>query len=1000
MLKHPHYTRSRIHQLVQRIAGKIYDERLAVTDLSVAGPVDRIPFAEAQKLTGFQPVKVGHSFGPLWATYWFRGRATVPGSWNGSRVDLLWDSQSEATLWLDGRSAQGLNMTAGDRPDAILMDRCEGGEAVSFQVEMACNVKFGAPNGIETGFRGTATPFTLRRCEIARFDPQAWDLYWDIYVLAQLESELAKTNSDGSWGGLLLAELNRFCNEFDLDDRATWDKSRPILRALHEHRNASRTMELSVIGHAHIDTAWLWPLAEAHRKCERTFSTATTYMRDYREYRFACSQAYQYATIRQRNPDLYARIRQCVARGQFVPVGGTWIEPDCNIPSGEALCRQFLVGQRFFEREFGRRCGEFWNPDVFGYNGQLPQIMRQAGITRFLTQKLSWNRFNKPHHHTFVWRGIDGSEVLTHFPPSDTYNAFAPGGDRNEITWLRQNLLNYRDHDRSHEAIMLYGFGDGGGGPTKGMLEVLRRVADLQGLPRTTQRSSDEFFQRLERDITDRPVVVGELYFEYHRGTYTSQALVKRNNRRGEQLMHDLEFLATAAALGRRGHAYPKPALDDLWATLLLNQFHDILPGSSIREVYEDSARQFDEFFERGRALLRDAAGNGSTWINTIGCPRAEVVEHEGRLEFVEADPFAAGRVSSTKEAVRFTEETGRLTIENETLRAVLNAGGRLVSLIHKPDGRESLAAEGNVFEMYDDQPTEYDAWDVDPFHLETGRVCPPAHRWEVVRRDPLRVEIRFEHAISATSRLAQIVRLDAGARRLEFHCEADWNESHKFLKVAFPVRVRSMNATYEMQFGHVERPTHYNTLYDLARYEVPMHRWFDVSEHGFGVAILNDCKYGGSTFDHVMRLSLLRAPKMPDPTCDIGAHRFAWAVLPHAGTWRDAGVVAEAARFNHALLPGGPTPWSGSFARVDDPNLVLDTIKRAEDSDAVVLRFYECHGARGTAHVRLAHPCREAVRCNVLEDEFGALACEDGSFTLEYLPHQVLSVKVRQRCS
>ncbi|MCG3148762.1 MAG: hypothetical protein PCFJNLEI_02209 [Verrucomicrobiae bacterium] len=977
MLRHPDYTRDRINQLTQRLGNLIYSDRRPVANLLVTGPGDRISYAAAQKLTGFRPAKIDEQFGPLWATYWFRGQTTVPADWTGSRVDLLWDTQSEATLWLNGRSAQGLNMTQGDRPDAILLDQCQGGEALEFQIEMACNVKFGSPVGAETGgFSPTRSPFTLRRCEIARFDPVAWELYWDVYVLAKLEAELAKEAgiSDKSWQGLLLAELNHFCNVFALDDRATWPAAHQIIRALYQHPPTDREFELSVIGHAHIDTAWLWPLGETDRKCERSFSSATTYMRDYPEYRFACSQAYQYALIRDRNPDLFQRIKTAAATGQWVPVGGTWIEPDCNIPSGESLARQFLFGQRFFEKEFGQRCREFWNPDVFGYNGQLPQLMRLAGITRFLTQKLSWNRFNRPHHHTFTWRGIDGTAVLTHFPPSDNYNSLSPYGDRNEISWLRLNLRDFRDHDRSHEAIMLYGYGDGGGGPTKPMLEILRRATNLHGLPRTVQRTSNEFFDRLERDVTDLPVMVGELYFEYHRGTYTSQAAVKRNNRRAEQLLHDLEFFAVATTR--------RTDLTALWQLLLLNQFHDILPGSSIAEVYADSARQFADLFARGEKLLP----TGPQLINTTGFARAEVVEHAGQLTYVEAPPYGPGKLTTTTDAVKLTN----LTLENQHLRAVFTPGGRLTSLTG--NGREAIAGDANLFEIYEDWPTNYDAWDVDPFHLETRQVCAPATRWEIVRRDALRTEIKFTYTIGKASTLTQTIRLDAGARRLEFHCVADWHEAHRMLKVAFPVNVHAMNATYEMQFGHVERPTHYNTAYDLARYEVPLHRWFDISEHGFGVAILNDCKYGGSTYGNTLRLSLLRAPKSPDPQADMGRHEFAFAIVPHAGNWRDAGIVAEAYRFNFPFRAGTLTE---SFASVADSNLVLDTIKFAEDSDAIILRFYECHGARGTARVRLARHFQRAVACNLLEDEAAPVQLSRNELTLDYQPHQIITIKL-----
>lgn len=998
MLRHPVYTRDRVRQLVDKLGSRIYSDKVAVVELVVAGPTDRITYDEAQKLSEFRQAKLGDQFGPPWATFWFRGKVDVPADWKGDRVDLLWDSQSEATLWIDGRSIQGLNMNQGNRPDAVVLAEARGGETLTFQIEMACNNKFGISKGDGLLMQSDPiSPFHLRRCELARFDPQAWDLYYDAVTLVQLEQNLQKdsSSSDHSWQGLLLSELNRLANTIDLDDRSTWPAAKEILKKLYENRNASRAFELTAIGHAHIDCAWLWPLAETHRKCVRSFSTATTYMRDYPEYRFACSQAYQYEYIKQHHKDLYQRIRDCVASGQWVPVGGTWVEPDCNIPSGEALCRQFLFGQRFFEREFGRRCKEFWNPDVFGYNGQLPQIMRLAGIERFLTQKLSWNRFNTPHHHTFTWRAIDGSEVLTHFPPADSYNAMGQNDGLGEVEWIRRSAREYRDHDRSHEGIMLYGFGDGGGGPTKHMLEIIRRSADLQGLPRTQQRSSDEFFERLEKDCADRPLMIGELYLEYHRGTYTSQAQTKKNNRKAQQLLHDLE-LVSVLAHKHAAVAYPREALERMWKIVLLNQFHDILPGSSIKQVYEDADAQYAQVFAEGQNLVDQALGTGSDMLNTIGVARHEVVETDGKLKTVTAQPFALASKASDAKPVSLVFNSDKYVIANEHIRAVFTQGGRLVSLLRQGDDREVVAGQANILEIYDDHPTNFDAWDVDPFHIETRQICPEAQSHKLVRRDPLRGEVAFSYRFGMASTMQQVVQLDAGARRLEIHCHVDWHEDNKMLKLAYPVNVIAMNATYEMQFGDVERPTHYNTPYDLARYEVPMHHWFDLSEHGLGMAILNDCKYGGSVYDNVMRLSLLRAPASPDPTCDRGEHRFSLALMPHAGNWRNAGVVAEALRFNYPLrfvdaqrLPGG------SLAHVDTTNLIIDTIKKAEDSDDLVIRLYECHGARGVATLCLAEPPARAVLSNILEDEQSELQVQGSNIRIYYQPRQVITILV-----
>jgi alpha-mannosidase len=989
--RHPKYTRDRIAQVGERIRALIHADVSDPDSLRVAGPVDRIPPGDAEELE-YRNAELGERFGPLWATYWFRVEATVPAEWAGERVDLLWVSHSEATLWIDGRPVHGLNSSPGGaRVDAPVLDPAAGGERLDLRVELACNGKFGElPRPY-----ASLEPVVLDRCRIARFDRRAWDLHHDFDVLRRLEAD-AVNGLDESWAGELLSELNRFCNVWIEADRSTWNGAEAILKALLDHGNGSHTHELSAIGHAHIDTAWLWPLAETQRKMVRTFSSQTASMDRYPEFRFACSQAQQYDWIRTRSPDLYRRIREHAEAGRWVPVGGTWIEPDCNLPSGESLVRQFLHGQRFFEREFGRRCSEFWNPDVFGYNGQLPQIMRGAGIGRFLTQKLSWNRFNPPPHHTFTWQGIDGSEVLAHFPPADTYNATA------EVEELRKSARDYKDHDRSGRSLLVFGYGDGGGGPTPEMLETLRRVRDLQGVPRTTLVSSDEFFEALEADARDLPTIVGELYFEYHRGTYTTQAAVKRGNREGERALHDADLLAALA--GRlAGAEHPGERLAELWQLLLLNQFHDILPGSSIALVYEDAARDHAEVRAGADAIAAGAlaalggAGEGATPFNTIGFGRAEVVAGpDGDLVWVEAPPYGFGTVGAAPAPVSATETADGVVLENGVLCAELGRDGLVRSLVEVGSGREALAAPGNVLQVYDDHPTQFDAWDVDPFHLETASDCPPATACDVAAAGPLRAEVVFERPVGHASSMRQVVRLDAGARRLEFHCEVDWRESHTMLKVLFPVAVRSPSATYQMQFGHTERPTHYSTSHDLARYEVPGHRFADLSEHGFGVALLTDCKYGYSTYGNEMRISLLRSPTVPDPHADIGRHEFAYAVMPHARGWREAGVVGEAARFETPLrwAPGAAEPRS--FFSVDDPNLVLDTVKRAEDSDALVVRLYEANGARAAARVRVGVPFAEAVSCNLLEDPGEPLEADGDEILLTYRPHEIVSVLVR----
>jgi alpha-mannosidase len=949
----------------------VHADRLAVDDLEIAGPVDRISHAQAQRL-GHRPAVLGEPLGPLFATYWLRGSAVVPRGWAGARVDLLLDTGSEATLWLDGRPVQGLNSAGRQpRPEATLLARAGGGERVAFELEVACNDPLGYG---ETG-QGLTASFALRRCELARFDDVAWKLWHDVEVLRALELE---PGVEPAWAGLLLAELHAFTLD---GDRAHVDG---LLR-----RRSGELHRMSAVGHAHLDTAWLWPLEETWRKLVRTTTTQLRLMDEYPEHVFAHSQAQHYAWLAERAPDLFAAVREAVRRGRWVPVGGTWVEPDTNLPSGESLVRQLLYGQRFFERELGRRCTECWLPDVFGYTAQLPQLMRQAGMTRLVTQKLSWNRFTQPEHHTFTWQGLDGSEVLTHFPPADTYNAEAT------VAGIRRAAANYKDHPRSQRSLLVFGYGDGGGGPTRDMLERLRRARDLAGLPRTELCSPETFFDALQDESRDLRTVAGELYFEYHRGTYTSQAALKRGNRRAEEALHDAELLDALL-----GDGSGRAELRSLWQLLLLNQFHDILPGTSITEVNERARADLQAVIDGAGAITAGvlAAEGDAVPVNTRGTARTQVVEApDGELVTAELPACGAGRLVPATDHVHAERRAdGAVVLQNAHLRAVVGPDGALWSLVHGPTGREALAAPGNRLELYEDDPVLWDAWDIDPAHLETRQDCAPAEGISELCEQPLRVEALVERAVGERSRLRQAIRLDAHARRLEFHTEVDWHEDHRLLKVAFPFAIHAPEATYEVAFGAVRRPTHFSTTADLARYEVPGHRWADLSEHGFGAALLTDSTYGYSALGGTLRLSLLRAPRTPDPEADRGRHAFAYAVLPHAGSWQDSGVLAEAASFNARVRWGSGLP-EGTWAHIDGaPGLVLDTIKHAEDGDGLVLRLYEAHGGRGTARVHVGREIGTAHRANLLEERLEPAAIRNGAILVPFRPWEIVTLLVR----
>lgn len=1026
MQKHYELTRQRVRAFAATLHALLYPERMPVRVSAYAAP-GRITFAEA--LTGdYHPIEIGHRFGPHWSTHWCRAEVAIPADWAGREVHLLWDSSSEACVWQDGEPLQGLTGSNSGwaaepsqplRNEYPLTRRAAGGEQITIYIEVACNGLFGLSGQPEW----LANLGLLRQAEIAVFDQEAWDLLWDFQVVADMACELPINTPRG---GQALWAANTMVNLIDPQDRTTWPAAREVAGRFLAARNGDGQHNLSAVGHAHIDTAWLWPLAETRRKCIRTFATAVRYMADYPDYRFACSQAQQYAWVKEMAPGLYERIKAQVAAGRFIPAGGTWVEMDCNIPAGESLVRQFLYAQHFFRQEFGVTCRELWLPDAFGYSAQLPQIMRLAGIRYFLTTKLSWNQFNKLPANTFLWEGLDGTRVLTHFPPLDTYNALARVGD------VLRSSANFRDHERARESYLVFGLGDGGGGPTLAMLEQLRRMKDVDGLPRVEMRSPEAFFQRCEADIQEPTVWSGELYLELHRGTYTTQARIKRDNRRCELLLRDVEFLsAIGSHLGRL--AYPGSELERLWKLVLLNQFHDIIPGSSIAEVYRDSAAQHAEVLAVGAqlrrramdALLAEADGDNLYVINTLGIPRAEVVALPAGIpaQQVGADGqplgivtapalgyavlsaaaggtgWGAGPSAEANPGVQVVETQNGFVLENSLIRAVFGRGGGLLSLVDKRVGRECIAAgaTGNRFVMFDDHPANWDAWDVDIFHLEKYRTVAPAQAARVVEAGPLRAAIQFLYRLSPASTLAQTVSLTALSPRLDFATQVAWHESHQFLKVEFPLALRASEATYEIQYGHIRRPTHWNTAWDMARFEVPAQRWADLAEPDFGVALLNDSKYGYAVHDNVMRLSLLRSPKEPDPEADMGDQTFRYALLPHPGTPQQADVTMEAYRFN-VPLPIGRTaaePATVSFFTVDTPAIVIDWVKKAEDSDALIVRLYEARGTHARGRLTSPLPVRSAALCNLLEEEEVPLAWQDGGTTLDLRPFQIVTLKL-----
>lgn len=997
MLKHPDLTKGRLGRFLRELKDCVYVESAPIQDLAVFDAPGRISYAEAiQGL--YCPAKEGMQFGPGWSTHWFRFNYQIPTAWQGREVLLHFDSTSEGCVWKDGVPHQGLtNFNFGPqdiRSYFRLAQHAKGGESGVLYVETAINGMFGLDDG--GGVYRMEELGKLRHVRLVVRDTEAWGLLLDLTILKEMAEALPDS---GPHQAPALAAANKIVNTVMLDDPATFAEGRAIARTFLSAKNGDRNHHVSAVGHAHIDTAWLWPIAETKRKCYRTFSSAVQMMDNYPEYKFVCSQAQQLTWIRDEQPALWEKIKAKAENGQFIPVGGTWVEPDTNIPSGESLVRQFLLGQRFFKKEFGTYCNEFWNPDVFGYSGALPQIIRDAGIEFFLTQKLSWNQFNRPPNSTFLWEGIDGSRVLTHFPPTDNYNSCVT------VEELLRHYHNFKDNDRSSESMMLFGYGDGGGGPTEEMLERLRRLRNVAGLPEVAIRSPQEFLSRCKAELVDPCVWSGELYFELHRGTYTTQANNKRDNRRSEELLHDVEFLWALAPAST-----PTQEIAHLWECICTNQFHDIIPGSSIREVYRDSDKDYAEILASAEALREQAEAKllpskGTERIlalNTLSWPRREVVEANGKLSFIQAPSYGYA-VSEpqphTAAPVTVSETSTGFTLENGLVRAEFDRHGRLTSFLDKEHEREIIkeGTNANQFVLFEDKPQLWDAWDVDIYHLEKRRNVDETISTKIVQSHPLRATVEIGLSISPKAKLVQRISLDAESRRLDFAVEVDWHEKEQFLKVEFPLALRSDFATYEIQFGHVRRPTHFNTSWDIARFEVSAHRWADLSEPHYGAALLNDSKYGYACHGNVLRLSLLRSSKTPDAEADMGNHHFRYALFPHTGMPQQGGVIPEAAAFNQPLRVFGTdaAPQEKSFFGIDNPGVVIDTVKKAEDSEDIIVRLFESHGSQQRAVFTSDLPIQRVSRVNLLEEGDEPVPFIDRKAILKFKPFELMTLKL-----
>ncbi|MDJ0340736.1 glycoside hydrolase family 38 C-terminal domain-containing protein [Streptomyces sp. H10-C2] len=995
-------------------------------------PGEPVPVEQALK-GGYEPFAPGTDWGTPWSTSWFRLEGTVPQSWVGQRVEAVIDPGFSGDG--PGFQAEGLVYDAGGVPikgihpanrHVPVTGFALGGEPVHLLLEAAANPAvlhdFSPTLLGDVLTAGDRPLYRFASADLAVLDEQVWHLLLDIEVLSELMGELAPHEPRRHE---ILRALETMLDTLDLHQvHGTAPAARAELVEVLSRPAHASAHRISATGHAHIDSAWLWPLRETVRKASRTFANVTALAQDYPELVFACSQAQQYAWVKEHQPHIWRRIQRAVRDGSWAPVGSMWVESDANMPGGEALARQLVHGKRFFLDELGVETEEVWLPDSFGYTAAFPQLAELAGVRWFLTQKLSWNQTNKMPHHTFWWEGIDGTRVFTHFPPVDTYNSRFAGHE------LSRAVRNFAEKGRATRSLVPFGWGDGGGGPTREMMEKARRLRSLEGSPRVEIEKPAAFFAAAEREYArEAPVWSGEMYLELHRATYTTQAKTKQGNRRSEHLLREAELWATAAALHNPSYGYPYDGLDRIWKTVLLHQFHDILPGSSIAWVHREARDTYErvraELSEITASAVRALGGGGAAVLNASPYGRDEVVELDAAAlpDGAAAQPLPGGRAAvavrvpalgsaTVAEAgpepapVSVTVRDGSHILDNGLLRVVVDPDGLLASvtdLTAGPAGREVLppGTRGNLLQLHPDHPNKWDAWDIDRHYRRRRTDLTAAESVGATASGPLLAVVRTVRAFGA-SRVRQDIRLRAGSKRLDFVTEVDWHESEKVLKAAFPVDVHADRSASEIQFGHVFRPTHTNTSWDAARFEICAHRWVRVAEPGYGVAVLNDSTYGHDVNRTVhsgraattVRLTLLRAPHSPDPETDQGTHRFTYALLPGAGT---GDAVAEGLALNLPLLIA-EAPASPSLVSADHPGITVEAVKLADDrSGDVMVRLYESRGGRAAGTLSTGFPVADAQVTDLLERPLRAAErTAGGGVALELRPFQILTLRLR----
>ncbi len=1033
------YTDKKLEMRISEIRGMRYRQKFSLETfyckedtLGVVNP----PVPVDGEIT--EELKMGHHWSGRDKFLWLQKKVEIPASFAGKKVVGLFDFGSsggfdgfEALFYVNGVPYQGVDV---HHMEVVFKEEHTQGEL---------DLAFRLWSGLEGGGAPTPRENRIVGADIAWLDEKVERFYYLGQTILETTKRMDELNETKY---RLTRALDDACLVIDWSYPGSEEFYASVYQALEVLTLAldkiEKTSDITIqcVGHTHIDVAWLWRLKHTKEKAARSFATVLRLMEQYPEYLFLQTQPQIYEYVKEEFPEMYEQIKERVKEGRWEVDGAMWVEADCNLTSGESLTRQILIGSKFMKEEFGKESKYLWLPDVFGYSWALPQILKKSGIDTFMTTKISWNQYNRMPHDTFWWKGLDGSEVLTHFITTpEPWNA--PGswfgsynGKMSPLT-VRGIWEQYSEKEMNNELLLAYGFGDGGGGVNREMLERRRVMDEMPGLPHVKTSSAKEYFEGLHERVEHTNSFVhtwdGELYFEYHRGTYTSQAYNKKANRKIEQLYRQTEWFTVMQAIAEESlEVAQQEKLTQGWKKILTNQFHDIIPGSSIREVYEDSKIDYDYAEALAREVQKDFLDSANTEkagcytvLNSFGNDRSDVVilEEEKEGSFVDLNgtvlesQVGEGKTYVWVEQVpsmgatnifftdnKKAEETAAFSIEGRSMETPFylvsfNEEGQISRLYDKEAKREILAAgeRGNVFQIFEDKPMGHEAWDIDIYYLEKMKEIHENCRFEVTECGKLMMKIKASWKYQKST-IEQEIIFYSKTKKIDFVTKVDYQEQRQLLKVAFPVNIRANYATYDIQYGNVKRPNHWNTSWDVARFESVAHRWVDLSERNYGISILNDCKYGHDVKDNVMRLSLIKAAINPDHLQDQGEHYFTYSLFPHAGDFVEGNVVEEAFFVNEPLqaFSGRLDLGMESFLTSNSKSIEIDAIKKSESGEEIVIRFHEFTGSTEQVELKLGFEYQSWCEADLMERAISEYTKEAISLTTS--PYEIKTILVK----